>query len=136
MRTQVEAFHQRLKVSRLEYNTLLYIVQERDSYQRGDTKRYQDTIVDSSERAQCHAKCLQMAAYQDDMTVYNCLRDWEIPKMPFSAKVLLEGGVPKGRKIARGLEMVKCRWKETEYTATREELEEYARTLLDSGKLT
>lgn len=72
----------------------------------------------------------------NDRLVYDALTLWEIPKFPFSAKVFTEGGVPKGKKIARGLEMVKQKWKESGYLATKGELEEHAKSIIESGELT
>lgn len=133
---QVEDFKARLKISKMEYTTILYIVQERDNYRRGDAKYYQDIIIDSSEKKQYLQRCQQLAAYMDDKDVYNALQTWEMPVLPFSAKVFIEAGVPKGKKLAQGVEIVKQKWKDSGFQSTREELEEYAKELVKLGKLT
>ncbi|XP_067941756.1 CCA tRNA nucleotidyltransferase 1, mitochondrial-like isoform X2 [Watersipora subatra] len=50
---QVEDFKARLKVSNQEYATALFIVEQRSSYECGQVKRYQDMIVDSTEKKMC-----------------------------------------------------------------------------------
>jgi len=133
---QVEVLHKRLKMSKLEYTTMLYVIENRSSYRKGNSEYYKHLIVDSSsERTQCHKRCIQLAAYMNDRTVYDSLRTWDIPTLPFSAKVFIELGIPKGKKLSLGVGIVKQKWKDSNFTATSEELADYARQVVQSGQL-
>ena len=90
--------------------------------------------MDSSDSKQCHSRCIQLAAYMADRKVIDELTAWELPKLPFSAKFLLDLGVPKGRKIAMYVGKIRERWKETNFTASQEDLQSYAEELVKQPK--
>ena len=112
---------------------MLFIVKHRSIYRRGDRKHYQDLIVDDSDKKSTHAKCIQLAAYMDDSSVYHSLRDWTIPRMPFSAKVFVEAGVPKGKDMTGAVNLIKQHWKDSDFRADDGELQRYATKLISDG---
>lgn len=112
---------------------MLFIVEHRSIYQHGNSKHYQDMIVDSSDKKQTHMKCIQLAAYMDNLPVYKTLHSWTVPRMPFSAKVFIEAGVPKGRNITSAVDLVKQHWKESDFSADENELRQFALKLISDG---
>lgn len=99
-----------------------------------DPKFYQDMVTDSSDRKGMLEKCKQLAAYMDDSLTYKTLVAWDIPRMPFNAKVLLEAGVPRGKLVNKYLEVIRREWKDSNFKATSEELTRYAMKMIEEGK--
>lgn len=131
---QVDAFHKRLKLSRLEYQRLLFIVSEKSRYVRADPKYYQDLVTDHSGGKPLLNNAIQLAAYMADRINYTALSAWEIPKMPFSAKTLIEAGVPKGKLLSKYLDIIRQEWKRTNFKADNEQLVTYAHQMIEEGK--
>lgn len=101
---------------------------------RGDPKFYQDMVTESSGGKAVLNNCIQLAAYMGDHINYNTLSNWEIPKMPFSAKALMEAGVPKGKLLSKYLDVIRREWKDSNFRATNEHLTEYANRMIREGK--
>lgn len=85
---------------------------QRDGYKEGEDKYYKNLIIDHPDKKQCLIRCIQLAAYMTDKSTFDALSSWEIPRMPFSAKFLIDLGVPKGKKMSQIINRVKELWKE------------------------
>jgi len=111
-----------------------FILEHRDNYHENNCKYYKDLVIDSSEQKQSLYRCIELAKYMGDKVISWELGQWEIPKLPFSARFLVERGVQK-RTLSAIVNQVRERWKDSGYSLDAEELNAFALEILQAKTL-
>jgi len=113
---------------------MLFIHNNREQYATYDTKQFQDLIIDSQDQKVTHYHCVELAKYLNLRDTLTELREWAVPRFPFSARVLVEAGLPKGPILSRIVEAVKQEWKASSFTLTESELNKIAQELVNDSR--
>ncbi len=128
VRIQIYKMRQRLKISNFELSMGLFLMLHREDDLGKDTLRYcQDLTCDTAgKEPKNKEKIIELLKYTGHHEVIDSFKQWNLPNMPVNGVTLLEAGVPRGRKLAIALDALRKKWKESNYTSTREQLLEHA----------
>ena len=76
-----------------------------------------------------HNVC-ELLKYVGNTDMLDTFQAWEMPKFPFSGHHLVKMEVSRGPKFAKMLSLIRSRWQESRYTASEEDLSDYAKSIL------
>jgi len=126
----------RLKLSREEVRLGLFIVNHRKDDMRKDVFEYcQDVLCDTAgKEPRMKERICELLIYVDQRETLEKFRAWTPPKFPVNGIKLLEMGVPKGPKLAKMINALREKWKDSRYTYTEEDLLEFVEKLKDTIK--
>lgn len=124
---QVNALHARLKLSKEELRTGIFIIMHREDDMGPSPMKYcQDLLCDTvGKEPKTKDKICELLKYLGKGDILEQFNTWNLPKFPVSGVRLLESGVPKGPTLARALNGLRQKWKETDYKLSEEELLKY-----------
>ena len=130
--SQVLTLHKRIKMSRDEQRLGLFLVEHRsDEFGIEAMDHCMDLMCSTTGKEPItQQNVCELLRYTGQEEVLNTFSSWTMPKFPFSGKHLINMDVPKGPKFAKILAMVREKWQDTRYSATEEDLLEYARTVV------
>lgn len=121
---QVYALNKRLKMSADELKLGLFIVNHREADTGGQPlKHYQDLLLDTvGKEPKVRERILELLKYNGDQKTRLQFSEWTVPKFPVTGYDLINGKVPKGPVFTKTLTELRKLWKQSDYTATKEEL--------------
>ena len=116
--------HERLKLSRNELQLGLFIVEHRHDDFGADPLRYcQDLFCDAAGKdPKLKDRICELLKYRNCRDVLHEFDSWTPPRFPVGGVRLLERGVKKGPTLARTLDALRAKWKESGYTLTEDQL--------------
>ena len=132
---QLEAVHERVKMSNDEKRNALFILQNRHSALHGAdvtrslTDLYWDTV---GKESKSRARIEELLKYRGDRDTLNVFSDLELPKLPVNGVDLFDVGVPKGPSMAIVLNKLRDIYKESNYSTSRAQLLESAKDIYES----
>jgi len=102
----------------------LFIIGHRGDDLGKDRLRYcQDLVCDAAgKEPRLKDKICELLKYRNCRDILTEFNNWIPPKFPVNGIQLLERGVPKGPALARTLDALRLKWKESGYTLTQEQL--------------
>lgn len=129
---QVATLHKRVKMSRDELQLGNFIISQRLEDNHGDIFDHcQDLWCDHNHNInKVETKICELLKYWNERDALVRFSSWQPPKFPVSGVTLLELGVPKGPELAKKLNFLRRKWKDTRYSASEEELVQF----LDESK--
>merc|ERR1712004_824873 len=121
---QVNALHARLKLSKDELRTGIFIILHREDDMGNNVFKYcQDLLCDTvGKEPKTKDKIAELLKYRGCSDILEQFNEWNLPKFPVSGVTLLKHGVPKGPTLAKVLNGLRQKWKETDYKLNEEEL--------------
>lgn len=113
------------KLSNDEKRLGVFVVQHREKAYKATTpiKYYQDLLVDGTYLR----SVIELLNYCDKVGMAKDLERWQVPKLPVNGKDLKDAGFHPGTEMGSILRLLKTKWKESYFTASKEELIEIAR---------
>ena len=89
-----------------------------------DPMKYcQDLLCDTiGKEPKTKDKITELLKYLGRKDLLDSFHEWDLPKFPVSGHRLLELGVPKGPALAKTLNALRQKWKDTGYIYNQEEL--------------
>lgn len=117
---QVHHLHERLKLSKNELQLGLFIIEHRGDDFGKDPFRYcQDLFCDAAGKdPKLKDKICELLKYRSCCDVLTEFNSWMPPRFPLNGHLLLERGVAKGPALARTLDALRLKWKESGYSLT------------------
>ncbi|XP_066985348.1 CCA tRNA nucleotidyltransferase 1, mitochondrial isoform X1 [Macrobrachium rosenbergii] len=120
-------FVARIKCSRRERETMLFIMEQRDMAMKADSfKEIQDLVVDlvigerrNKDIALSYVR--ELLKYACKMDFLSQLNTWEIPKFPVNGNMISDKGVPR-KKIKNAMSDLIYEWKKSDFTLSGDEL--------------
>jgi len=127
--------HSRLKLSGLERDLMLFVIQHRLETRESDhiLRHYQWLAVDSKfKTADTRLYIDQVLKYRGELDLASQFSGWEIPRFPVTGNHLKEAGCPPGKIMSVVLDLLKQQWKESDFQMGMEILVEKIPAVLDS----
>ncbi len=131
---QVIKLNERLKMSREEVRLALFIINHREDVIGEDKMRYcQDLLCDTiGKERRTKEKICELLKYIGEKELLLDFGKWDLPKFPVNGIALLEAGVPKGPKLAKMIDALRQKWKESRYTFTEKDLMGFVPEILET----
>ena len=121
-------------MSRDEQKLGVFIINYRDEDFGSDPVRFcQDMRCDLKE-AKAKDRICELLKYRNQRDTLEEFSKWEMPRFPVSGHSLLAAGVPKGPALAKTLNALRERWKESHYSYNEEQLMVFVEDLKNTIK--
>jgi hypothetical protein len=130
---QVYTFNERIKLSRDELQTGMFIINNRNiDFGSDPMKTCQDLHCDTvGKEAKNKEKIIQLLIYLNQRDILKDFIEWIPPRFPVNGLRVVERGVKKGPKLALVLHELRQVWKHSGYTKNEDELLEHLEEVLD-----
>ncbi|XP_046402301.1 CCA tRNA nucleotidyltransferase 1, mitochondrial [Ischnura elegans] len=119
-------FHARIKLSAYERDLGIFIVNNRDIKEQSNPLRQYQTLLALSKFKQNDVRewIRELLKYKGNIPTLEEFDQWKLPKFPINGNILLEKGVPGGKKMGPVLTKLKEYWIENDFKTSPEELME------------
>lgn len=127
---------ERMKFSNLEKDSILYVVENRTKNATIKAFKYQLATAHVPERAQTLNRMRALLIYQGKFEYINQLESWQIPTFPITGQLVSQEVRKRklpGNKIKTFIEALKEDWANSDYSLSKEELEQRMTSLLDKS---
>lgn len=113
----------RLKLSKLEKETMLFILQQRKESSYITLRYYQKllTLTSKSEHEKYHKFILEYLIYKGAKEIYDDMKDWRVPTFPVTGNKLA-GRLKKASEIAKVMSHLKSIWVDSDFHMSEHEL--------------
>ena len=124
--------HTRLKMSGLERDTALFVMEHRN-LSDANLKLCKCWWVDSKTKSSSNVKSIieEVIRYHGNAGLLQDFQAEEFPRLPIGGKDLKEAGCPPGPPIGTLMEKLKEEWKESDFSMDKDQLMALIPTLLD-----
>jgi len=134
---QVMDLHSRLKLSGLERDLCLFVVNNRADMADQSLRPYQFLAVDSKLKTENTRLFLeQVLRYRGDTELLRQFQHWTIPRFAVTGNHLKEAGCPPGKIMSVVLSRLKDQWKQSDFELDQDQLISQIPSVLDSIDVT
>jgi len=132
---ELNAAQARLKMSGLERDTALFIIDKREIEGEIDLRMAKCWWVDAKSKSSHTVKTiiLEFIKYCGSMDLLQEFESCDYPKMPVTGPDLKEAEIPPGRAMGIISNMLKERWKDSNFQLGKEELLQVVPTIMDQA---
>ncbi|KAG8231146.1 hypothetical protein J437_LFUL011215 [Ladona fulva] len=117
-------FNSRIKLSAYERDLGLFVIVHRSAKECSNPLRdYQKMLINSkSKQNDTRDWIKELLKYKGDIPTLEEFERWKVPKFPVGGNMLMERGIPGGKRMAPVLMKLKDIWAESNFQLTTEEL--------------
>lgn len=133
---EVYKLHERVKMSKLELQTCSFVIRHREDDFGHDLFRHCKDIMCDTAGKETHVKekVCELLKYLNHRDTLNTFTSWTPQKLPVNGLELINRGVKKGPLLAKTLDALRRKWKESDYTYTNEDLLGFVEELKETIK--